>query len=82
MTAASVIKAPLRSVDRAPLGTVLGGTEGHIKHIPLTVTMTDMEIHIGWADRSGPAFVIDLNPLIKSAVNEIEALLGMKGGRR
>jgi hypothetical protein len=82
MTAVAQIKLPLVSVDRAPLGTVLGGTEGHINRIPVTVTMTDMEIHIGWADRNGPAFVIELNPLIKSAANEIEALLGMKRGRK
>lgn len=83
MTAIALIKTPLRSVDRRPKGEVLGMAEGNIDGIPLTVTLTAGEIHIGWADRNGPAFVIDLNPLVATAVDEIEALLGMtKGARR
>lgn len=81
MTTVALVKSPLQSVARGPIGPVLGATEGHINHIPLTVTLTDTELHIAWADRHGPAFAIQINPLIKAAVNEIEALLGMEGDR-
>ena len=78
MAVEAMVKAPLRSVSRGPSGAVLGEAEGHINGSPLIITLTVSEIHIGWADRNGPAFVIELNPLVKAAVNEIEALLGIQ----
>lgn len=78
MTVEALLRAPLHSVDRGPRGAVLGVSEGHIDGARLNVTVTDFELHLGWADRNGPAFSIHLNPLVKEAFNEIEALLGIK----
>lgn len=64
------------------MGAVLGIAEAKIDHIPLLVTLTVGEIHIGWADRDGPAFVLELNPLVKAAIDEIETLLGTSKGIR
>jgi len=50
----------------------------NINGMPLTVTLTEGEIHIAFADRTGPAFALDLNALVKAAVAEIETLLGLK----
>jgi hypothetical protein len=80
MTVVALIKSPLRSVDRRAKGEVLGTAEGNIDGIRLMVTMTSDELHIGWVDRMGPAFVIELKPLIKAAVDEMEQLLGMDKG--
>jgi hypothetical protein len=82
MTAVAIVKVPLLSVTSPMQGAVLVETEGHINKIRLRVTVSAGEIYIGWIDRSGPAFSIELNPLIKAAVNEIEALLGMDKGMR
>jgi hypothetical protein len=82
MTPVAVVKVPLLSVTSPMQGQVLAVTEGNINGIPLRVTVSASEIYIAWADRSGPAFVVELNPLIKAAVNEIEALLGMGQGMR
>jgi len=78
MTAVALISAPLLSVERRARGVVLGAADGNINGIPLAVTITAGEIHIGWVDRSGPAFVIELNQLVKAAVTEIEILLGQR----
>jgi hypothetical protein len=77
-----LVKAPLLSVTRRPNGMVLGTAEGRIDRAPLTITLTEGEIHIGWVDRDGPAFVIELHPLVKAAVTEIETLLGIKKDAR
>ncbi|MGV8953805.1 MAG: hypothetical protein ACOH2M_22085 [Cypionkella sp.] len=78
MSVAALVTAPLLSVARGPNGVVLGTAEGRIARAPLAVTLTEGEIHIGWVDRDGPAFVIELHPLLKAAVTEIETLLGIK----
>ncbi len=78
MTIVALVKTPLRSLDRAPTGTRLGETKGTINGIPFKVTLTICEIHIAWADRKGPSFVLEIDQLIKSAVNEIETLLGIE----
>ena len=83
MTAVSLIKAPLLSVERGPKGGVHATAPGTINGARLVVTLTEGEIHIGWLDRNGPAFVIELNPLVKAAVDEIEILIGQrKEGRK
>ena len=78
MTQLSLISVPLLAVDRRPFGTGLAESAGHINDWPLKVTLTPVEIHIAFEDRDGPAFVLDLNALIKAAANEIEAKLGIK----
>lgn len=78
MTAVSLLKTPLLSVDRGPRGAVHASAPGNIGGVPLTATLTEGEIHIGWVDRNGPAFVIELNPLVKAAIDEIEALIGQR----
>ncbi|OYU38630.1 MAG: hypothetical protein CFE33_15175 [Pseudorhodobacter sp. PARRP1] len=65
-------------VDRAAKGAVLGEAEGHIDGVPLRVTLTVGEVHISWTDRKGPTFVIELNQLVKAAVEEIETLIGQR----
>lgn len=82
MTPVAQVKAPLLSVERPKFGVALAEAEGNINKIPLLVTVTEHEIYIAWADRKGPSFVIEMQPLIKAAVNEIEALLGMGQGMR
>jgi hypothetical protein len=78
MTVVALISAPMLAVERRARGAVLGAADGNINGIALAVTITEAEIYIGWVDRSGPAFVIQLNQLVKSAVNEIEILLGQR----
>lgn len=78
MTTLSFLSIPLLAVERGPFGVVLAESEGHIADRPLRVVVTPVEIHIELADRDGPAFVIDLNTLAKSALIEIEAKLGVK----
>lgn len=83
MSVVALLKTPLRSEDRRPKGAVLGEAEGNINGVPLAVTLTAGEIHIGWIDRNGPSFVIELNQLVKAAVDEIELLIGQrKAGTR
>lgn len=81
MAFASYLKAPLQSVTRGPRGIPLSDAQGHINHWPLTVTLTDEEIHIAFADRDAPSFAVDLQDVFKGSLNEIERLLGlpMKG---
>ena len=78
MTAVAFIKVPLLSVDRRPKGSTHATAAGKIDGIPVLVTLTEGEIHIGWTDRKGPSFVIELNPLVKAATDEIETQLGMR----
>ncbi|MGV8987627.1 MAG: hypothetical protein ACOH2H_15255 [Cypionkella sp.] len=78
MTQLALIPVPLLTVERRPFGPVLAESEGHINGWPLTVVVTPVEIHVAFADRDGPAFVLDLNAIVKAAVNEIEAKLGLK----
>jgi hypothetical protein len=82
MTVQALVKTALRSVDRGPKGAVLGVAEGHIDRSSVTVTLTEGEIHIGWSDRNGPTFVLELRPLVKAALDEIETLLGIKKDAR
>lgn len=79
MTAIAMVKAPMLSVDRDMFGAPLAEAQGNINGVPLRVTVTNHEIFIAWVDRKGPAFAIQINPLIKAAVTEIEALLGVEG---
>ena len=78
MTVVALISAPMLAVERRARGAVLSAADGNIDGIALAVTITEAEIYIGWVDRSGPAFVIQLNQLVKAAVNEIEILLGQR----
>lgn len=78
MTTLSFLSLPLLTVERGPFGPSLAESKGHINDWPVRVTMTPVEVHIAFADRDGPAFVIDLNTLAKTALNEIEAKLGIK----
>lgn len=80
MTEVATVKVPLLSVTSPVQGPVLAEALGNINGIPLRVTVSATEIYIAWVDRSGPAFAIEMNPLIKAAVNEMEALLGMGQG--
>lgn len=81
MTQVATITVPLRSVTAAMQGPVLAEAAGNINGIPLRVTVSAGEIYIAWVDRSGPAFSIELNPLIKAAAHQIEVLLGMEKGK-
>lgn len=76
MSVVAMLKAPLISADRPVAGVVLGTATGAINGVPLLVTLTAVEVHIAWADRDGPVFVVRINQLIKAAVDEIEILLG------
>lgn len=82
MTQLALVPVPLLTVERRPFGPSLAESEGHINGWPLTVAVTPVEIHISFADRDGPAFVIDLNAVVKAAVNEIEAKLGLTPRKR
>jgi len=77
MTELNLVRVPLLTVDRRPFGSSLAESAGHINGWPLTVAVTPVEIHISFADREGPAFVLDLNAIVKAAVAEIEAKLGL-----
>ena len=72
MTPLSFLSIPLLAVERGPFGPALAESEGHINAWPLRVVVTPVEVHIEFADRDGPAFVIDLNTLAKAALNEIK----------
>lgn len=78
MTVVALAKAPLCTIERGPKGETLGQAEGNINGMPLTVTLTEGEIHIAFADRTGPVFALDLNAIVKAAVAEIETLLGLQ----
>lgn len=78
MTALSFLSLPLLAVERGPVGPALAESEGHVNGWPLRVTVTPVEMHIEFADRDGPAFVVDLNAVARAALNEIEAKLGLK----
>lgn len=78
MTELALVRVPLLALDRRPFGPTLAESAGHINGWPLNVAVTPVEIHISFADRDGPAFVVDLNAVIKAAVCEIEAKLGLK----
>ena len=78
----SFLNIPLLACDRKPFGPTLAESTGHINDWPLTVAVTPVEIHISFADRDGPTFVIDLNAIVKAAVTEIEAKLGLKPRNR
>ncbi len=78
MNTVAQLKTPLRSVDRGPKGTQLGGAKANMNGVALGVTLTEGEIHIGWVDRKGPTFVIELNEVVQAAVTEIEILLGQR----
>jgi hypothetical protein len=73
----ALIQVPLVAVERRQFGPTVAASEGHINGWPLSVAVTPVEIHISFADRDGPAFVLDLNAIVKAAVNEIEAKLGI-----
>lgn len=74
----ALVPVPLLAVDRRQFGPSLAESEGLINGWPLTVAVTPVEIHISFADRDGPAFVVDLNAVVKAVVNEMEAKLGLK----
>ena len=78
MTALAMVRAPMLSKDRGPYGVRLAATGGRINGWPVAVSITSAEIHIAFTDRDGPAFIIDLNALVKAACNEIEAQLGTR----
>ena len=78
MTQLALVPVPLLAVDRRQFGPSLAESAGHINGWPLTVAVTPVEIHISFADRDGPAFVVDLNAVVKAVVNEMEAKLGLK----
>ena len=78
MTALVLLSIPLLAVERGPFGPALVESEGHVNDWPLRVVVTPVEIHIAFSDRDGPAFVIELNTLAKTALIEIEAKLGVK----
>lgn len=83
MTPPVYLRAPLQPVTRGPAGRALAEADGRINDWPLTVTLTDSEIHIAFADRDGPSFAVDLRQVFKGALNEIELLLGLpQKGRR
>ena len=82
MTALALLKVPLLSVDRRPHGTELGSAGGNINGRPITMRLTENELHIAFVDRDGPAFIVDLHSLAKAAVAEIEAQLGYDQKRK
>lgn len=77
MTVPLYLRAPLQPVTRGPRGHAFAEADGRINDWPLTVTLTDAEIHIAFADRDGPSFAVDLSHVFKGALNEIEILLGL-----
>ena len=83
MAVLSLLSVPFHTVPRGPKGAVLGETMAHLNGWPLTVTLTDGEVHIAFADRDGPRFAVDLHQVVLAAVKEIEGLLGLtqKGKR-
>lgn len=78
MTELALIPVPLLAVERRQFGTTLAESKGHINGWPLTVAVTPVEIHISFADRDGPSFCLDLNAIVRAAVDEIEAQMGLQ----
>ena len=78
MTTLSFLSIPLLSVERGPFGPAAAESEGHVNGWPLRIVVTPFEVHIEFTDRAGPAFVIDLNMVAKTALDEIEVKLGGK----
>lgn len=81
MTEAARLSVPLQNANRAPVGRAMMATEGNVDGRAFDVIITDSQIHFSFAESSGPAFAIDINRLIKEAVNAIEAtVFGKRSG--
>lgn len=75
-----VLTIPLEEVARGPRGVRLAEAAGRIDGAALVAAVTESELHLGWIARKGPAYVIDLNALIRAAITEIERRAGQGGG--
>lgn len=75
MNAAGLLHLPFMSVNRGPIGSIVGQSEGRVNDWPFDVTLTTSEVHFAFADRDGPRFVVDLNLLAREATNAIEILI-------
>jgi hypothetical protein len=83
MTEAARLSVPLLNAHRAPVGRTMMATEGHVDGRAFDVIITETQIHIGFAESNGPAFAINLNALVKEAVNAIEeTVFGKRSGIR
>lgn len=76
-TTLAMLSVPMIEVERGPFGMRLGETTGHINGWPLLITLSNAELHIEFSDRDGPHFVVDINQLAKTVVNQIEELLAL-----
>jgi hypothetical protein len=81
MTEAARLSVPLLNANRAPVGRAILATEGNVDGRAFDVIITDHQIHFSFAESNGPAFAIDINALVKEAVNAIErTVFGKRSG--
>ncbi|MFE3838861.1 hypothetical protein [Pseudogemmobacter sonorensis] len=76
MTAAPLrITAPLRLVERHPLGQRVGGAEGTVGGLPVIITLTEDELHIAFTHVDAPAAVVNLMDVTRAATAATAAAL-------
>ena len=80
MTHVATLSIPLTTVDGPARGQHLGMSEGMVNGAKFAVTLTEKELHIAFADRDGPTFAVDMQGLLRAAVDAIEEQ--MTGKRR
>jgi hypothetical protein len=75
MTEAARLSVSLVTSGQRPFGQPVLVSEGRAEGRRFEVVVTDCEIHFAFAGVDGPAFAIDLNRLVKDAVDAIETRL-------
>lgn len=67
MAAASTISVPFRSAPRRPLGEVFTSVAGTVNGLPVTITLTNDELHIQ-PHFEVPAAHVDLMDIVRALV--------------
>lgn len=72
------LPVPLFSADRPILGRVVRAQGWRIGSLPMSLTLTDTEIHLGFTDRLGPAFFVQLDAVAHQMRLEFLRQMGLK----
>jgi hypothetical protein len=81
MTATTRLSIAMHEVDRGPNGFRVASSEGRAGGLRFDVTVTPTEMHIAFADRAGPSFVVSLQELGNAMATEIDDLMTGKRER-
>jgi hypothetical protein len=81
MTHVSRLSVAMHEVDRGPIGFRVASSDGRAGGLRFDVTVTPTEMHIAFADRAGPSFVVSLQDLGNAMATEIDDLVTGKRGR-